>query len=120
MRQQFREEDVEIFEVKASGPFLEMPLVVMINGNTASAAEIIAGALAVHQRAAIIGVPSYGKDTVQYIFDLQDGSSLHVTSGRWWIPGIDFPLQPDYPLAQDAAEPEYLQKAIMELGNNLP
>ena len=112
MRQQFRGEDVEIFEVKSQGPYSDIPLVIFVNGNTASAAEIVAGALAVHQRAPIIGLPTYGKTTVQYIFDLQDGSSLHVTSGRWWIPGVDFPLQPDHLLAQDAADPEYLEQAI--------
>lgn len=120
MRQQFRDKDVEIFEVNKPGPFFDIPMVIWINGNTASAAEIVAGALANHDRAAVIGLPTYGKTTVQYIFDLQDGSSLHVTSGRWWIPGIDFPLQPDYPLAQDAAEPAFLQTAIEVLENALP
>ena len=120
MRQQFRGEEVEIFEVKSSGPFIDIPLVVFINENTASAAEIVAGALAVHQRSSIIGAPSYGKNTVQYIFDLQDSSSLHVTSGRWWTPGVDFPLQPDYPLAQDAIEPTYLRQAIEVLIGKLP
>jgi len=120
MRQQFRDEDVEIFEVKQPGRFLEFPLVVLVNGNTASSAEILAGALADHDRAALIGLPTYGKTTVQYIFDLQDGASLHITSGRWWIPGLDFPLQPDHPLTEDASEPEFLRKALEVLGNELP
>jgi carboxyl-terminal processing protease len=120
MRRQFRDEDVKIFEVKTPGKFIEIPLAVLVNNNTASAAEIVAGALVNHDRADLIGLPTYGKTTVQYIFDLQDGSSVHVTSGRWWIPGVDFPLQPDHPLAQDAAEPAYLQKAMEVLGNDLP
>jgi carboxyl-terminal processing protease len=120
MRRQFRDEDVEIFTVKTPGKFIEIPLAVLVNNNTASAAEIVAGALANHDRADLIGLPTYGKTTVQYIFDLQDGSSVHVTSGRWWIPGVDFPLQPDHPLAQDAPEPAYLQKAMEVLGNDLP
>lgn len=118
-RQQFRDEDVEIFEVKTPGPFTDIPLVVLINGNTASAAEIVTGALATQNRVVLIGLPTYGKTTAQYIFDLQDGSSIHVTSGRWWIPGVAFPLQPDYPLAQGAAESEFIQKAMDALADQL-
>jgi carboxyl-terminal processing protease len=119
-RQQFRDEDVEIFEVKTPGPFADIPLAVLINGNTASAAEIVAGALVAHDRASLIGLPSYGKTTIQYIFDLQDGSSVHITSGSWWISGVTFPLQPDHLLAQDIAESEYIKKSIEVLEDDLP
>ncbi|MFW5713317.1 MAG: S41 family peptidase [Brevefilum sp.] len=120
MRQQFRDEDVETFRTEEPGPFDEIPLVIFINGNTASAAEIIAGALNTHQRAPLIGLPSYGKTSIQYIFDLPDGSSVHVTSGRWWVPGVEFPLQPNFSLPQDAAEPAFIQKAIEVLTAQLP
>ena len=120
MRQQFRDQDEEVFEVEAPGPFTEIPLVVLINTNTASSAEIVAGALAKHGRAVLIGTPSYGKTTIQYIFDLQDGASVHVTSGRWWVPGAEVPLQPDYLLTEDQSEPAYLQQAIEIFGNDLP
>jgi carboxyl-terminal processing protease len=119
-RQQFRDEDVEIFEVKTPGPFADIPLAVLINGNTASAAENVAGALVAHDRASLIGLPSYGKTTIQYIFDLQDGSSVHITSGSWWISGVTFPLQPDHLLAQDIAESEYIKKSIEVLEDDLP
>jgi carboxyl-terminal processing protease len=36
----------------------------------------------------LIGEPSYGKDTIQLVFDLEDGSSLHITSAKWWIPDL--------------------------------
>jgi carboxyl-terminal processing protease len=101
---QYRDQGVEVFRVERPGAFVDLPLVVIVNENTASAAEIIAGALKVHRRAQIIGAQTYGKDTIQLVFDLKDGSSLHVTSARWWIPGLEPPigeggLQPDIPAA---------------------
>ena len=120
MQRQFRDEDVESFKVEDPGPFSAIPMVLLVNGNTASAAEIVAGALASHQRAPLIGLPTYGKTAIQYVFDLQDGSSVHITSGRWWVPGVDFPLQPDIILPQKAGEPEYIQKAIEILVEKIP
>ncbi|HAF48404.1 MAG TPA: hypothetical protein DCL08_04075 [Anaerolineaceae bacterium] len=110
--QQFKDQEVEIFEVRKEGEFSHIPLVLLVNGNTASSAEIVAGALEKHERAPIIGVPTYGKTSIQYIFDLQDGSSIHVTSGRWWIPGVSFPLAPDYPVTEDPSGITAFQKAV--------
>jgi carboxyl-terminal processing protease len=112
IHRQFKNEEVEIFSVEKSGEFSEIPLVIWMNGYTASAAEIIAGALSNHDRTTLIGSPSYGKTTIQYIFPLQDESSLHVTSGRWWIPGVTFPLLPDISLSEDSNEIHYLEKSI--------
>lgn len=104
IEQQYRDEPIEAFEVDTPGEFFDSPLVVLINHNTASAAEIIAGALQAHSRAALVGAPTYGKDTIQLIFDLRDGSSLHVTAAQWWVPGLAAPLgevglQPDFSVA---------------------
>jgi carboxyl-terminal processing protease len=93
IEQQYRDQPTERFEVKTPGPLVEIPLAVLINGNTASAAEIIAGALQHHDRAILIGTPSYGKDSIQLVFNLEDSSSLHVTAARWWIPDLDFPTE---------------------------
>jgi carboxyl-terminal processing protease len=97
---QYRNQGVGEYRVESPGPFIDLPLAVVVNENTASAAEIIAGALKVHRRAQLIGAPTYGKDTIQLVFDLKDSSSLHVTAARWWIPGLEPPigeggLQPD-------------------------
>ena len=107
IQEQYRGQSVETYRVEQAGQLMDIPLIILINHGTASAAEIIAGALQTQGRAKLIGFPSYGKDTIQFVFDLADGSSLHVTSGHWWIPGHDQTisgngLQPDYLIQSDA------------------
>lgn len=68
------------------GILTDLPLVVLINQGTASAAELVAGALRDRQRGILIGQTSYGKGTVQQIFRLSDDSSLHVTTAEWLTP----------------------------------
>jgi carboxyl-terminal processing protease len=108
LEQQYRGQNVETFRVDRPGALADIPLVVLINKGSASAAEIIAGSIQARGRAALIGTPSYGKDSIQLVFDLADKSSLHVTSARWWIPGLDpslggAGLQPDL-FVEPAAE----------------
>lgn len=62
------------------------PLIVLVNGNTASAAEILAGALLDRERAPLVGQTTYGKGSVQLVYELSDRSSLHVTAYLWSTP----------------------------------
>jgi len=92
IQQRYRDKEVETYRVDKAGELVDIPMAVLINENTASAAEIIAGALQASHRAQLIGSPSYGKDTIQLVFVLNDGSSLHVTTAHWWVPGLEPPI----------------------------
>jgi carboxyl-terminal processing protease len=75
------------YDAQKDGPFEDLPMVVMINQNSASAAEIVAAALQDHKRAAIVGQRSYGKGSVQNLIDLDGGNSvLKLTVASYYRP----------------------------------
>jgi carboxyl-terminal processing protease len=59
---------------------------VLVDASSASASEIVAGSLQVHQRARLVGTKTFGKGSVQQDFVLKDGSDLHLTVERWFLP----------------------------------
>jgi carboxyl-terminal processing protease len=96
------------FEMQAqAGDVLDgAPLAVLINGGSASASEIVAGALKDHQRATLIGSKTYGKGSVQTVIPLSDGYAMKLTTSRYFTPsGISIHekgIQPDVAVAVPA------------------
>ena len=82
-----------------------LPLIIMVNEGSASASEIVAGALQDNKRAKVVGTKSYGKASVQTIQELSDGSALKLTTARYYTPlGRDIHtlgIEPDVEIIRD-------------------
>ena len=87
VKQQSTKGITEVYNVeKNRGNLLNDKLVVLVNGGSASASEILAGALRDYNRAKLVGVKTFGKGTVQQPEDFSDGSGLHLTIAKWLLP----------------------------------
>lgn len=91
---------IDKYESKDGGNLTEVKLVVLVDGGSASAAEILAGALQQADRATIVGEKTYGKGTAQNVIDLSDGSSLHITTLKWLLPNGNW-LNKEEPITPD-------------------
>ncbi len=77
------------YQVNRKGRLLDIPLVVLVNKGSASAAEIVAGALRDFKRAKLLGETTFGKGSVQTPQELTGGAGLHITTGKWLLPSGD-------------------------------
>ena len=86
LRADYRGAPDEVYTAQAEPVAPDAPLVILTDGESASASEIVAGALQDHDRAVIVGTESFGKGLVQDIFQLDGGWALKLTTGRWYTP----------------------------------
>ncbi len=89
------------FSSKKGGDLTDAKLVILVDAGSASASEILSGALSQNERAIVVGESTYGKGTAQAIENFTDGSSLHVTVFKWLLPdeswiNRDNPIVPDF------------------------
>jgi len=111
--------EIEIHNVNEDRPETNLPMVVLVDANSASGSEVLAGALQDHDRAKIVGTTTYGKGSVDALYPLSDGSGLYITIARWLTPDGRLiegqGIEPDITL--DITGDEELQWAIDYLNN---
>ena len=98
----------------------QIPMVVLINPGSASASEIVAGAIQDTNRGTLIGLTSFGKGSVQTVRELSDGSELRVTIARWYTPadhsidkeGVSPDIEVEFPLDTPDGEDPQLERAV--------
>ena len=86
VKEEFSDGSSESLGIDHAGKLLKIPLVVLVNGGSASAAEIFAGAIQDAKRAEVVGEKTFGKGTVQEPIELSGETALHVTIARWLTP----------------------------------
>jgi carboxyl-terminal processing protease len=91
---------VKEYKVTRKGKLLDIPVVILVNSGSASASEILAGALQMNRKVVVIGEETYGKGTAQSILPLSGGASLHLTTLKWLLPdgswlNRDNPIKPN-------------------------
>jgi len=121
--------NTKVFNASPSNAKRSYPLVVLINGGSASASEIVAGALQDHKRALILGTTSFGKGSVQTVETLRDGAGLKLTIARYYTPSGNSiqakGIQPDILLKHrrlDAEEDQGREEGLLkekDLANHL-
>lgn len=106
----------EVISKTSSNKTIDLPIVLLVNEQTASASEIMAGALKDHERAKIVGEKTYGKGVIQELMTLTNGAGLKLTTNEYYTPNRNkinnIGITPDYEVELESLEDEQLQKAI--------
>lgn len=116
----------EDIETAKEDPIIDMPIVVLVNEHTASASEILSGALKDHKEATIVGTKTYGKGVIQQLLTMKDGAGLKITIEEYYTPNktkinkvgiepnevVELPNSVDNVLAIEESKDTQLQKAI--------
>ncbi|HXE81280.1 MAG TPA: S41 family peptidase [Vicinamibacterales bacterium] len=97
------------FRATRDGEYLDLPIIVLVNRNSASASEIVSGALQDHDRALIVGETTFGKALVQSIYRVSEGAGLALTTARYYTPSGRLIQRP-----WDNAFDEYLMYALRD------
>lgn len=121
VEERFKNGEVTPFYADGTGKLTNVSIVILVNEGSASAAEIVAGALKDNNRATIVGVNTYGKGSVQEIEEMPDKSTLKITIAHWYTPSgksiSQGGIRPDILIKEDEASDKDVQldKAIEEL-----
>ncbi len=107
----------QTYKVSSRRTRFDLPLVVLVNEGTASASEIVAGAVQDHDRGLIVGTPSWGKGLVQTVYNLSYGTGLALTTAKYYTPSgrliqRDYSSYFDYYTHADAGSPEITGKKV--------
>lgn len=112
VKQESTVSDNRTYKVLRAGRLLNIPLAVLINRGSASASEILSGALRDHKRAKLVGEKSFGKGSVQEALDLDKGAGIHITIAKWILPNGDW-------INEKGIDPEIKVVNIISNGNTL-
>lgn len=112
VKQESTDSDIKDYNVTRNGKLLDIPLVVLINKGSASASEILAGALRDNKQVKLIGEQSFGKGSVQEAFDLKKGAGIHVTVSKWILPNGDW-------INKKGIKPDIIIENEIEEGNTI-
>ncbi len=115
-----KEKQQQVFRAKGRHHYLDFPMVVLVNGGSASASEIVSGALQDHQRAILVGEKTFGKGSVQSVLPMDDGSAIRLTTAKYYTPNErvihDKGIEPDIvvPISSDDWRKLLLKRARPE------